>query len=458
MKTPHPATRALSTGLLALLAGVSGPAAAAGILPLDAAGQPVATIAPMLEQVTPSVVNINTKTRVRVRDPFADDPFFRHFFGIPSMPRERVQQSLGSGVVVDAANGYVLTNNHVIDGADDISVTLADGRTLEGRKVGADPDSDVAVIQIRAEGLKALPLADSERLRVGDFVVAVGNPFGLGQTVTSGIVSALGRSGLRGLNVQNFIQTDASINPGNSGGALVNLRGELIGINTAIFTPSGGNVGIGFAIPANLAREVMRQLLAHGSVRRGTLGVQAQDLDAQLAEVLKIDASRGAVVTRVLPDSAAGRAGIRPGDVITAVDGKPVNGRSDLSNLEGLLPVGETVELRVLREGAPLTLRARLEAPNLRRAAGADLDRRLSGASFADRPPRNGRGTGVQVAAVAADSAAEALGLAEGDVIVGVNRREAPNLDAMESLLAASGRQAVLTVQRGQQGFYVVLR
>jgi serine protease DegQ len=456
MKLAKPVIRLLSLGFLGL--GIVLPAAASGLLPVDANGQPVATIAPMLATVTPAVVNINTRTRVRTRDPFADDPFFRQFFGIPSMPRERVQQSLGSGVVIDAERGYVLTNNHVIDGADDISVTLADGRTVTARKVGADPDSDVAVVQIEAVDLVALPLADSDRLRVGDFVVAVGNPFGLGQTVTSGIVSALGRSGLRGLNVQNFIQTDASINPGNSGGALVNLRGELIGVNTAIFTPSGGNVGIGFAIPANLAREVMRQLLAFGEVRRGTLGVQAQDLDPQLAEVLKVDASRGAVVTRVLPESAAARAGLKPGDVITVLDGKAVNGRADLANLEGLLPVGKEVVLRVIREGESILLRATLAAPTLRRAAGAELDRRLAGARLADRAPRNGRGTGVQVAEIEPDSTAQRLGLAEGDVIVGLNRREVANLDALETLLAAAGRQAVLTVQRGQQGFYVILR
>ncbi|MFN7552224.1 MAG: Do family serine endopeptidase [Pseudomonadota bacterium] len=444
-------------GLFALAQHVLRPANAA--LPAVVEGQPLPSLAPMLERVTPAVVNIHSKTVVRVRNPMAEDPFFRHFFGLPMVPQERVQQSLGSGVVVDAANGYVITNNHVIEGADDISVTLADGRTVSGRKVGADPDSDVAVIRIEATGLKALPLADSDRLRVGDFVVAVGNPFGLGQTVTSGIVSALGRSGLRGLNVQNFIQTDASINPGNSGGALVNLRGELIGINTAIFTPSGGNVGIGFAIPASLAREVMRQLLAFGAVRRGTLGVQTQDLDAQLAEMLKIDANRGAVVTRVLADSAAERAGLQPGDVISAIDGKPVGGRADLANLEGLLPVGEAIELRVLREGRPLTLRARLEAPSLRRAAGVDLARRLDGASLAERPPRNGRKSGVMVAAVGEGSAAQILGLAEGDTIVGVNRREAGDLEALQTLLAAAaGGRAVLSVVRDQQLFLVVLR
>ncbi len=450
--------RLFSVGLLIALLANPGAGHAAGVIPLDASGAPMATLAPMLEQITPAVVNVNSRTRVAVRDPFANDPFFRHFFGIPNMPRERVQQSLGSGVVVDARAGYVLTNNHVIDGADDISVTLADGRTLEATLVGADPDSDVAVIKVAASDLVALPLADSDRLRVGDFVVAVGNPFGLGQSVTSGIVSALGRSGLRGLGVQNFIQTDASINPGNSGGALVNLRGELIGINTAIFSPSGGNVGIGFAIPASLAREVMRQLLAHGEVRRGSLGVQAQDLDEQLADSLNTDAARGAVVTRVLDDSPAARAGLKPGDVISVIDGRAVASAADLANLEGLLPLGKEVSLRVLRDGAQVLLKATLTAPTLRRAAGASIDARLGGAQLADRPPRNGRGVGVVITAVDEGSRAAALGLAKDDAIMGLNRRAIANLDAFEQLLAMPQRQTVLTVQRGQQMFLLELR
>ncbi|MBT8075837.1 MAG: trypsin-like peptidase domain-containing protein, partial [Gammaproteobacteria bacterium] len=216
-------------------------------LPVAVDGTPLPSLAPVLKEVTPSVVNVYTQTRVRVRSPLLEDPFFRRFFNVPDVPRERVSQSLGSGVIVDAENGYVLTNYHVIGRADEIAVGLKDGRSLEAKLIGSDPDTDLAVIQIPAEGLIALPLADTDELQVGDFVVAVGNPFGLGQTVTSGIVSALGRTGLRGLEYQNFIQTDASINPGNSGGALINLRGELVGINSAIFTPSGGNVGIGFA-------------------------------------------------------------------------------------------------------------------------------------------------------------------------------------------------------------------
>lgn len=258
---------------------LSPPQAAQAALPAVVDGQALPSLAPMLERVTPAVVNISSKTHVRVAtDPLLDDPFFRRFFGVPNLPRERVEQSLGSGVIVDASKGYVLTNNHVVQGADDISVTLHDGRTLKASVVGTDPDTDVAVIQIPAQNLTALAVADSAQLRVGDFVVAVGNPFGLGQTVTSGIVSALGRTGLKGLGYQNFIQTDASINPGNSGGALVNLRGELVGINSAIFSPSGGNVGIGFAIPSNLAGNVMRQLVRSGTVKRGSLGVETQDL------------------------------------------------------------------------------------------------------------------------------------------------------------------------------------
>ena len=273
------------------------PRAAHAALPVEVDGVALPSLAPMLEKVTPAVVNIYSRQVVRVRNPLAE------LFGMPGMPQQRSQQSLGSGVIVDAERGLVLTNHHVIENADEVSVTLADGRTFEAEFIGSDPDTDVAVIRIPAEDLVAIGLADSSTLRVGDFVVAVGNPFGLGQTVTSGIVSAVGRSGLQGLGYQNFIQTDASINPGNSGGALVNLRGELVGINTASFNPRGsaaGNIGLGFAIPANLADEVKRQLLAYGEVRRGSLGLDSEDLNPRLAEQLGLPANqRGAVVTRV---------------------------------------------------------------------------------------------------------------------------------------------------------------
>lgn len=436
------------------------PLLAAAQLPAAVDGQPLPSLAPMIERVQPAVVNINSQTHVKVRDPFFDDPFFRRFFNSPAVPRERVQQSLGSGVIVDAVKGYVLTNNHVIDGADDIQVTLADGRTLKGRFIGSDPDSDVALVQIPAERLSALPLADSDALRVGDFVVAIGNPFGIGQSVTSGIVSALGRSGLRGVGVQDFIQTDASINPGNSGGALVNLRGELVGINTAIYSPSGGNVGIGFAIPAKLARDVMRQLLAYGEVKRGSLGVDTQDVTADIAPMLGLKSAKGAVVTRVLASSPAAAAGLREGDVITALNGKPVNASGELANLEGLLPVGTPVKISVLRDGAPLSLTATLKPTELRQTTGDKLDAGLAGATLGDLPDKFRRQglSGVIVNAVAQGSRAAANGLRANDLIVAVNQVEVRDLTELETRVAKRrSTQLLLTVVRGRSAYYMLV-
>ncbi|HET9485318.1 MAG TPA: trypsin-like peptidase domain-containing protein, partial [Xanthomonadales bacterium] len=378
------------------------PRVPADVLPSAVDGQPLPSLAPMLERVTPAVVNVSSKARVKVRDPFGSDPFFRHFFGLPNMPRERVQSSLGSGVVVDARLGYVLTNNHVIDGADEIEVTLHDGRTLRAEKIGADKDSDVAVIRVPAENLVAVPLADSTRLRVGDFVVAVGNPFGIGQSVTTGIVSGLDRRNLSGIGVQNFIQTDAAINPGNSGGALVNLRGELVGINTMIFSPSGGNVGLGFAIPSSLATDVMKQLIAHGEVKRGNLGIETQALDAEIAALLDTDAKRGAVVVRVRDGSPAAQAGIEPGDIVTALDGRPIVGPRELANAEALLPVGTRVKLSLVRGRVPREVTAELKASVLRKASGASVDPRLAGATLSDLADNvRGRGfRGVMIATV----------------------------------------------------------
>ena len=436
--------------------------AAHAALPAQVAGEPLPSLAPMLEQVTPAVVNIHSKTVVRVRNPFADDPFFRHFFGLPNVPQERIKQSLGSGVIVDAAQGLVLTNNHVIAGADDIQVTLADDRTLTGEIVGSDEDTDVALIRIPAERLTAVALADSEALRVGDFVVAVGNPFGLGQTVTSGIVSALGRSGLPGLGYQNFIQTDASINPGNSGGALVNLRGELIGINTAIFNPGGssaGNIGIGFAIPSDLAADVMRQLLAFGEVRRGTLGVETQEISVEIAQALRLESRRGAVVTRVQSGSPADAAGLRAGDVIVALDAKPVANRQDFHNAEGLLPVGRAVPITLLREGRELRVSAAVKA-RPKDLAGAELDPRLAGATLAELPERlRQQGVaGVLVSEVADDSRAAQDGLRAGDLVTAINRRDVADLAALQSRLATPTEPLLLTLVRGRGAYLVPLQ
>jgi len=426
------------------------PRAAAGALPAAVDGQAIPSLAPMLERVVPAVVNINSKARVRVRNPFLDDPTLRQFFGMQNVPRERIAQSLGSGVIIDAGKGFVLTNNHVVEGADDISVTLHDGRSLSAKLVGTDPDTDVAVIQIPAQNLSAMPVADSNHLRVGDFVVAVGNPFGVGQSATSGIVSGLNRTGLGGRGFQNFIQTDATINPGNSGGALVNLRGELVGINSQIFSTSGGSNGIGFAIPSNLAADVMRQLIATGSVKRGTLGLQAQDMTAQIANMLGTKLTQGAVVTQVRDNSPADTAGIRAGDIVVALNGRPVNTENDLYNAEGLLPVNSNVELKLVREGRTLTLTVPLAAEQLSSTQGGKLDPRIAGAELSEvseRVRRQGL-NGVSVTRVAAGSAAAQNGLKQGDLIVAVGQVQISGLADLTSLAQKHPRQLQLAVVR----------
>jgi len=441
------------------LAGFAANAAAA--LPPAIDGQTLPSLAPMLEHVTPAVVNINSKTRVRVRDPFFDDPMFRRFFGIPNGPRERVQQSLGSGVIVDANKGYVLTNNHVVEGADDIAVTVPDGRTVKAKVLGTDADTDLAVLQIPADKLTALPVADSAKLRVGDFVVAIGEPFGLGQTVTSGIVSALGRTGLRGSGVQNFIQTDASINPGNSGGPLVNLRGELVGINSMIFSPSGGNVGIGFAIPSNLAMDVLRQLVQFGEVKRGALGVDAQDVTPEISRMLSLpENTQGTVITRVRAGSPAETAGLKPGDVIVSLNGKPVATEQELHNLEGLSAAGAAVEVGIVRDGKPETVNATLKVQEVRTTKGDALDPRLAGTQFADSGDNlRRRGiSGVTVTRIVETSRAFQAGLRSGDVIVAVNQRDIDNAADFERAVSAKPRQLMLTVVRGDTAYFMLVQ
>jgi serine protease DegQ len=418
-------------------------------LPPSVDGQPLPTLAPMLERALPAVVNISTVTRIETAEhPLLRDPFFRHFFDIPSQRRPRENSSLGSGIIVDAKRGLVLSNHHVIAKAEAIRVTLHDGRTLEATLIGSDPETDVAVLRIPSQDLSALPFADSERLRVGDFVVAIGNPFGLRQTVTSGIVSGLGRTGLGIEGYENFIQTDASINPGNSGGPLVNLNGELVGMNTAILAPGGGNIGIGFAIPANMARVILEQLVEFGAVRRGLFGVAVQDLTDELAGALGVNHRDGALITTVEKGSAADEAGVRAGDVILKLNDKPVRGASDLRNQFGLLRVGESVTLDILRDGKPRRLSGRVADPYRHYIPGERLSPALAGALFGELDTASGV-PAVPVGTVDPESPAWLAGLREGDRLVQVNGQRIGDPSDIAKVLRASKGLYSLRIQRG---------
>jgi Do/DeqQ family serine protease len=427
------------------------PTLARAALPIAVDGEPLPSLAPMLEQVTPAVVNIATITQIEeASHPLLSDPFFRRFFKVPRERRERQNHSLGSGVILDAKQGLVLTNHHVIDKAAQIEVRLTDGRELQAELIGSDEETDIAVLRIPAQGLTQVTLADSDGLRVGDFVVAIGSPFGLNQTVTSGIVSALGRTGLGIEGYESFIQTDASINPGNSGGPLVDLRGRLVGINTAILAPGGGNVGIGFAIPVNMVRVVMDQILEHGSVQRGLFGVSVQDLTPELARALGTDARRGAVVSTVDAGSAAEQAGLLPGDLVTAVDGKPVRGASDLRNRVGLLQVGTEVELAITRGGKPMTLSGRVADPYAGFVDGGTFDPLLAGALLGESMEDTGVPK-LAVGRVERDGAAWQTGLREGDRVLAVNRERVQRLEDLRRLLGRAGGLYALHIQRGDQ-------
>ncbi len=352
-------------GAVAALAPEPQPALAAAPIP-EVGGAAVPSLAPMLARIIPGVVNIAVRGRVKEQNPLLQDPFFRRFFNLPQnqQPEERETQAIGSGVIVDAAQGYVLTNGHVVENATRIEVTTNDSRRFPARLIGRDAGTDVAVLKIAAGNLTAVPMGDSDRLQVGDFVLAIGNPFGLGQTVTSGIVSALGRSGL-GIEgnegYEDFIQTDASINPGNSGGPLVNLQGQCVGINTAILAPGGGNIGIGFAVPINMVRRVMEQIIRYGEVKRGRIGVAIQDLTPDLAQAMNTAHTTGAVIARVDPGSPAERAGLRKGDLVVAVNGVAVRSGTQLRNIIGLSRIGDEVGLTVARGGAERTLAVRVD-------------------------------------------------------------------------------------------------
>jgi serine protease Do/serine protease DegQ len=419
----------------------------------------VPTLAPLLQEVTPAVVNISVQTRSAIEDnPLFRDPFFRRFFNIPEQA-ERPEQSAGSGVIVDAANGYVVTNFHVIKDASRVTVTLKDRRQFQAKLVGTDPGTDIALLKIDAKKLQALRLGDSDLLNVGDFVVAIGNPFGLGQTVTSGIVSALGRSGLDIEGYEDFIQTDASINPGNSGGALVNLKGELIGINTAIIGPSGANVGIGFAVPSVMVKAVVDQIVRFGEVRRGRLGASSEDITHDLAASLGLASTAGAIVSTVDAHSPAENAGLKAGDVITAVNGRNIRSSLDLRNKIGLMPIGETVTLDLIRNGKPLTTRVRIAKPLDVPGTEAETVPQLSGATVANFQSRSAQGSqGVVVTKVDSNSPAWMHGLRPGDIIVGVNRKKVRSVQEFLTAVQASQDSIILSLLRGDFRLRIMIR
>ncbi|MFW8592214.1 DegQ family serine endoprotease [Glaciecola sp. 2405UD65-10] len=415
------------------------------------------SLAPMLEETTPAIVSIAVSGTQTTRSQQVPE-MFKYFFGEQNQQaQERPFRGLGSGVIIDAENGYVVTNNHVVDNADKIIVKLTDGRELEAEKLGADEQSDIALLKIAPDNLVQVDLANSDKLRVGDFVVAIGNPFGLNQTVTSGIVSALGRSGLNIGGYEDFIQTDAAINRGNSGGALVNLRGELVGINTAIFGPNGGNVGIGFAIPSNMMKSLVDQIAEFGEVRRGLLGILGQDVDSALAEALDSDINIGAFVREVVEDSAADDAGIEAGDIITEINGNEVNGFNELRAKIGSLVAGTKVELTLVRSGDTKTVMVTLGSASVANIEAKDLHPLLDGAELENGVDNQSRAA-VVVAEVAKGSPAARVGFRVGDVIIGANRNRVTNLSDLTRLIEESKGVVAVTVQRGNTQLMTILR
>ncbi|MEW5562472.1 serine endoprotease DegP [Enterobacter asburiae] len=478
MKKTTLAMSALALSLGLALSPLS--ASAAETSSAATAAQPMPSLAPMLEKVMPSVVSINVEGSTTVNtprmgrnfqqffgdnspfcqdgSPFQNSPFCQGGQGGPGGNGGSQQEkfmALGSGVIIDAAKGYVVTNNHVVDNANTIKVSLSDGRKFDAKVVGKDPRSDIALIQIQdPKNLTAIKIADSDALRVGDYTVAIGNPFGLGETVTSGIVSALGRSGLNVENYENFIQTDAAINRGNSGGALVNLNGELIGINTAILAPDGGNIGIGFAIPSNMVQSLTGQMVKYGQVKRGELGIMGTELSSDLAKAMKVDAQRGAFVSQVLPNSSAAKAGIKAGDVITSLNGKPISSFSALRAQVGTMPVGSKIELGLVRDGKPVTVSLELQQSSQTQVDSNTIFSGIDGAEMSNK----GNDKGVVVSNVKAGSQAAQIGLKKGDVIIGANQQAVKNIADLRKLFDSKPSVLALNIQRGDSTIYLLMQ
>ncbi|MBG0551912.1 serine endoprotease DegQ [Enterobacter hormaechei] len=444
---------ALSVGLSL---SASFPASAA--LPSQVPGQEaIPSLAPMLEKVLPAVVSVQVEGTARQSQRIPEE--LKKYFG-EDAPDQQAQpfEGLGSGVIIDAAKGYILTNNHVISQADKISVQLNDGREFDAKLIGGDDQSDIALLQVQnPSNLTQIAIADSDKLRVGDFAVAVGNPFGLGQTATSGIVSALGRSGLSLEGLENFIQTDASINRGNSGGALLNLNGELIGINTAILAPGGGSIGIGFAIPSNMAKTLSQQLIQFGEVKRGLLGIKGMEMSADIAKAFKLNVQRGAFVSEVLPNSGSAKAGVKSGDVIVSLNDKPLSSFAELRSRIATTEPGAKVKLGLIREGKPLTVEVTLDKSTSSSASAEQISPALQGATLSDGQLKNGT-KGISVTTVEKSSPAAQAGLHQDDVIVGVNRTRVQSIAEMRKVLESKPAVIALQIIRGNDTLYILLR
>lgn len=441
--------------------------------------QSVPSLAPMLEKVMPSVVSINVEGSTMVNTTRMP-PQFQQFFGEdspfcrngspfqgsplcqvgPDGQQQGTQQNfqaLGAGVVIDADKGYVVTNNHVVDNANKIQVKLSDGRRYEAKVIGKDMRSDIALLQLKDfKNLTAIKMANSDQLRVGDYAIAIGNPYGLGETATSGIVSALGRSGLNIENYENFIQTDAAINRGNSGGALLNLNGELIGINTAILAPDGGNIGIGFAIPSNMVKNLTAQMVEYGQVKRGELGIKGTELNPELAKAMKIDAQRGAFVNEVVPKSSAAKSGIKAGDVIVTINGKTISSFASFRAEIGTLPIGSKMALGIIRDGKPMTIEATLEQSTQTQIESGNIYTGLEGAELSNT--QIGSQKGIKVDNVNDGSAAARIGLKKGDVILRINQQPIQNLGELRKMLDSSPPVLALNIQRGENKLYLLMQ
>lgn len=425
--------------------------------PSEVNGQKLPSLAPMLEKISPAVVSIAVEGSQVSKQRIPDS--FRFFFG-PDFPAEQAKeqpfQGVGSGVILDAKKGYVITNHHVIDNAKKIRIQLKDGREYDASLIGSDKMSDIALLKLEnAKNLTQIKKANSDKLRVGDFAIAIGNPFGLGQTVTSGIISALGRSGLNIDNLENFIQTDAAINSGNSGGALVNLNGELIGINTAILGPNGGNVGIGFAIPVNMANSLVEQIIEYGKVKRGVLGVLGGELTTELADAFEHNTKHGAFVSQVLPDSAAAKAGIKAGDIIVSLNSKPITTFGELRAKIATLGAGKKVKLGLIRDGKKRTVTATLKDAEQAKTQAESLHDGLKGAELENATANT---KGVLVSAVEPNSLAARYGLKKGDIITGLNRSKISSLGDLRKALEQKPSVLALKILRDKTSLYLVIK